>query len=129
MGMPAMRCCHSAGYHALLSQSVSKHSTYGFNPDYYPITPEWFIDATLASITAAWEADEIDYETYLASLAAADDTFYGCLVERFGDQGWQSPSPVKNVGEVSHPLFLNGFIEDDSARALKLRDKLTDPVF
>jgi hypothetical protein len=72
---------------------------------------------------------QIDYETYLLLLAAADDTFYGCLVEQFGDQGGQSPNPTTNVGEVSVPLNKSGFIQDNSSSALNLASKLTNPVF
>jgi hypothetical protein len=78
-----------AGEHIILAQSVSKHSTYTFNPNYYPITPAWFIEATNAAIETEYVDGQIDYETYLLLLAAADDTFYGCLVEQFGDQGGQ----------------------------------------
>ena len=118
-----------AGNHINLAQSLSKHSTYPFNPDYYPITPAWFIADANASITAAYLAGEIDDITYGFLLTAADDTFYGCLVERFGDQGSQAPSPDVNVGEVSHSLNGSGFIQDNSSRALNLSDKLTNPVF
>jgi hypothetical protein len=118
-----------AGNHVLLSQSLSKHSTYSFDPNYYPIIPEWFIITTEEAITATWASGEISDEVYLILLAAANDTFYGCVVERFGDQGGQSPSPIVNVGEVSHPLNSSTFIQDNSKRALYLASKLTDPVF
>lgn len=119
----------SAGNHVALAQSVSKHSTYSFNPDYYPITPAWFIASANASIELAYADEDIDDGTYLALLAMADDTFYGCLVERFGDQGGQSPVLKVNVGEVSHPIDQSGFIQDNSDRALNLASKLTNPVF
>jgi hypothetical protein len=67
--------------------------------------------------------------TYLALLAAANDTFYGCLVERFGDQGGQIPNQATNVGEVNHPLFGQGYIQDNSDASLNLASKLTNPVF
>ncbi len=119
-----------AGNHVYLAQSLSKHSTYSFNPDYYPITPSWFIVSTNAAISAAYADGEIDTYTYLALLAAADDTFYGCLVERFGNQGADSISyPVLNVGEVDHPLTGYAFIQDNSSRALGLASKITNPVF
>jgi hypothetical protein len=119
----------AAGNHILLTQSVSKHSTYAFNPDFYPITPAWFIASTNASIEAAYLDGDIDDATYLALLAAANDTFYGCLVERFGNQGGQIPSQATNVGEVDHPIFLQGYIQDNSSAALNLASKLTNPVF
>jgi hypothetical protein len=53
------------------------------------------------------------------------------LRERFSFDiaGGVVPGIGFNVGEVSHPLGGNGYIRDDSARALYLSDKLTDPVF
>jgi hypothetical protein len=118
-----------AGNHVYLAQSVSKHSTYGFNPDFYPITPDWLIADTLEGITDAYAYGDIDDITYAILIGMADDTFYGCLVERFGYQGNAVPGIGFNVGEVSHPLGGHGYIQDDSARALNLSDKLTNPVF
>ncbi len=109
--------------HAELYQSMSKHSTYWFDPDFYPITPAWLIESSNASIQESYDEGLIDYDTYLYLLLAADDTFFGCLVERYGDdQGPHMPTPimVRNVGEVSHPLNLSGFIQDSSDRALNL---------
>lgn len=119
----------AAGNHVELAQSLSKHSTYPGNPDYYPITPAWLIDEVNLDIDAAYLDGEITEGTYYALLAMADDTFYGCLVERFGDQGGQSPSPTVNVGEVSHPLNASGFIQDDTDHGLRLASKLTNAVF
>jgi hypothetical protein len=119
-----------AGNHVNLAQSLSKHSTYGFNPDYYPITPSWFIGSVIDDIETAYLDEEIDLTTYEFLIAAADDTFYGCLVERFGKRdGGLAPSPTTNVGEISHPLNGRGFIQDDASRALHLADKLSKPVF
>lgn len=118
-----------ANNHVNLAQSLSKHSTYGFNPDYYPITPAWFIASTNAANTAAWQAGEYDTDTYLLIAAMANDTFYGCLVERFGDQGVQAPNPRTNVGEVAAPINNSHFIQDNSDAALHLADKLTQPIF
>lgn len=59
----------------------------------------------------------------------ANDTFYGCLVERFGDQGVQAPNPRTNVGEVAAPINNSHFIQDNSDAALHLADKLTQPIF
>ena len=119
-----------AGNHVWLAQSLSKHSTYGFNPDGLPITPAWFIVATNDAILSAYSAGLIDDLTFFAILAAADDTFFGCLVERFSDQGPTSSSyPVFNVGKVNHPLPGFSFIQDNSSQALQLASKLTTPVF
>jgi hypothetical protein len=59
----------------------------------------------------------------------ANDTFYGCLVERFGDQGVQAPNPTTNVGEVAVPINSSHFIQDNSDAGLHLADKLTQPIF
>lgn len=119
----------TSGSHPLLYQSLSKHSTYIFNPNFYPIIPAWFIAAVNAQFTADYAAGLIDYGTYLLLISMANDTFYGCAVERFGNRGWQSPSPTVNVGEVYHPLNLSGFIQDDSDHGLHLEDKIANPVF
>ena len=118
-----------ANNHFQVAQSLSKHSSYGGNPDFYPIPPTYFILATNDAIDAAVTAQQIDPGTALAIQAAADDTFYGCLVERFGDQGGVAPASATNVGEVSHLLPGNYFIQDDTSRALNLASKLTDNVF
>jgi hypothetical protein len=73
--------------HLNLALSLSKHSTYAFNPDFYPMTPSWFIEAYFASVDAAFAAGEIDDLTYALFITAGNDTFFGCVVERWGNQG------------------------------------------
>lgn len=119
-----------AGNHLNLALSLSKHSTYNFNPNFYPIVPGWFIASTYAGISAAYFNGDITYEEYLIILAAADDVFYACVVERFGDQGGSAASQRVNVGEPDgHSINGSGFIEDNSDRAFHLHDKLTTPLF
>ncbi len=118
-----------AGYHLNLAQSLSKHSTYNFKPDYYPITPVWFIAAYNDSLTQLWLDGEIDDSYYYLSIAIGNDVFYGCLVERFIDQGGSYASQRINVGEPSLPINGSRFIQDDSSRALHLTDKLPTPLF
>lgn len=118
-----------AGNHAQLTLSLSKHSTYAFNPNFYPITPAWFIVATNEALLDAYLAGYLNIIEYSIIAAAADATFFGCLVERFGDTGGHFPSARTNVGEVSHPINNSHFIQDNSSRALNLSDKLTNPVF
>jgi hypothetical protein len=118
-----------AGNHLNLALSLSKHSTYSFNPNYYPITPAWFIADYNATLLALWEDGEIDDEEYYLSVAIGNDVFYGCLVEQFGDQGGSYANQRVNVGEPAYPINGSTFIQDDSARALHLTDKLTTPLF
>jgi hypothetical protein len=118
-----------AGNHLNLAQSVSKHSTYNFNPDYFPITPAYFIADTNALLFEEWQDGDLDDDDYYLITALADDTFYGCLVERFSDQGGSYASTRVNVGEPAHPINGSTFIQDDSSRALNLTDKLTTPIF
>jgi len=117
-----------AGSHVHLYQSLSKHSTYFGDPDLFAITPFGFIYDTEFAITSLYLDGDIDFFTYSLSIAIANDVFFGCLIERFGDQGGVVPSPIYNVGEVYHPLNGNGFIQDNSS-PLHLSDKLTAPVF
>jgi hypothetical protein len=119
----------AAGNHIALAQSLSKHSTYPGNPNYYPITPAWLIAEVQLDLDLALAEGSIHDDTYLAFTAMADDTFYGCLVERFGKQGGQSPSQEVNVGEVSHPLSASSFIQDNTTRGLHLASKLTNAIF
>lgn len=118
-----------AGNHLNLALSLSKHSTYGFNPDYFPITPSWFIDSYFVALDAAYLSGEIDDAEYYLSVLIGNDVFFGCLVERFGAQGGSYANTRTNVGEPAHPINGSGFIQDDSSRALNLTDKLTNPLF
>ena len=116
--------------HVLLALSKSKHSTYDFNPDYYPITPAWFIASYNEAALAAYEAGEIDDIEYALALSLGNDTFFGCVVERWSGQGFQPPNYQIWVGEPAYPAInVGGFINDDSAHALNLRSKLVDPIF
>jgi hypothetical protein len=115
--------------HLNLALSLSKHSTYTFNPNFFPITPTWFIAAYNAALDAAYRAGEIDDLEYAISIAIGNDVFYGCLVEQWTNQGGAYASPRINVGNPAHPTPGNSFIEDDSSRALNLEDKLLLPLF
>jgi hypothetical protein len=70
-----------------------------------------------------------DEGTYLLYEAVLEDTVYGCIVEHFGDQGGNFAATRINIGEPTHPINGSTVIEDDSARALHLTDKLTSPIF
>lgn len=117
----------SAGNHLNLDLSLSKHSTYSFNPNYYPITPQYFIDATNAALASEYADGDLSDDDYLFYTAAANDTFYGCLVEQFSDQGVSPGIIWANVGEVAQPINASHFIQDTGD--LDIADKLTNPIF
>jgi hypothetical protein len=118
-----------AGSHVELALSLSKHSTYTFNPDFFPITPAWFIDAYFTAFEILYEEGVISDLEYAYAIFLGEDVFYGCLVERFSDQGVTEANQRVNVGEPAHPINGSTFIQDDSSRALNLSDKLTNPLF
>lgn len=115
--------------HVHLALSLSKHSTYAINPDFLPITPAWFIDLYFNLFLTLYESGIFNYQEYLYSTLVATDVFYGCVVERFSDQGVTEANPRTNVGEPLHPINGSTFIQDNSSRALNLTDKLTTPLF
>jgi PKD repeat protein len=106
--------------HLLLGLSRAKHGTYPFNPDYYPLFPDWVIFTTYITIEDLYWFGWIDDYSYLIYLYMADTLFYSCVVEHFQDQGGWIADPRINVGELSAPLNGSGFINDP-----KLRDKLS----
>jgi len=55
---------------------------------------------------SAYAMGQFTYSEYLFYIRAANDTFYGCLVERFGDQGLVTPGTRVNVGEVAQPIIV-----------------------
>ncbi len=118
-----------AGYHLNLTLSLSKHSTYVFDPDYYPITPAWFIGDYNQTLLELWLDGAITDEEYWLSMSIGNDVFFGCLVERFSDQGGSFANQRLNVGEPNHPMAGGGFIQGDSAHALYIYDKLNNPLF
>ncbi len=117
-----------AGNHVDLALSLSKHSTYNFHPDYYPITPEWFVTDYYTTLTTLWADGDISDAWYYFSIAEGSDVFYDCAVERFTNQGGSYAAIRTNVGEPAHPINGSTLIQDDSSRALNLIDKLTNPL-
>jgi hypothetical protein len=113
-----------AFYHVELFLSLSKHSTYTFNPDYLPLTPWFIIDDTYAGIDDLYFNYEIDDVTYAILLAAADDVFFSCIVERFFDQGGQFAFLRTNVGEPAAPLNESNWINTP-----EINKQLTTPFF
>ncbi len=125
---PFWPAVHS-GNHLELYLSLSKHSTYSFSPDYFPITPQWFIAAYNQSFLGLWQSGQISDAYYALALSLGNDVFFGCVVEHFNNQGGAYAAIRVNVGEPAHPINASTFIQDDSSRALNLTDKLTKPLF
>lgn len=71
-----------AGLHVNLGLSRSKHATYTFNPDSYPIVNPGLMAATYVAINADY-AFFGNYRRYLALLFIADVTSFGCFIEDF----------------------------------------------
>ncbi len=100
------------GNHALMWHSKSKHATYEFNPDYFPLIPSWVIYATYFTIEDLYWFGWIDYWDYLIYLSIADSVFFSCIVEHFSNQGGSLPSFELNVGENGRPLNGSSWIAD-----------------
>ena len=118
-----------AGNHLILDLSLSKHSTYGFNPDFYPLFPYWFIAGTYAGLFDAWVSGFLTDDEFFFLLFLADDIFFGCVVERFFDQGHFFAQTRINIGEPNQPINACGFIQDNTAHSFFLYQKLTTPLF
>jgi hypothetical protein len=102
----------AAGNHLNLALSLSKHSTYTFNPDGMPLMPPGVIDAVYSTIFFLADDGEIDPDTENLYLFLADDVFYGCIIEHFGDQGGAFAQTRVDVGEPGSPLNGSAFIAD-----------------
>jgi len=140
-----------AGYHVPLWQSLQKHSTYTFDPDFHPIlsfelqliiiTIIEFIFGTFCQ-QGWWDGDPF-WDDFVLELPNCEDIYYfvlyeaytiiyTCAVERFyslGTQGMVSLASIRiNVGEPAHPINGSSFIQDNDANAFHLRDKLLTPL-
>lgn len=113
-----------ANNHINLALSLSKHSTYTFDPNFFPITPAAVIVGTLNEIDFLFNTGQISETTWFAFRAAAEDVFFACIVERFSNQGGFFAQTRTNVGEPNAPINNSGYIQDR-----ELNDKLTRPVF
>jgi hypothetical protein len=119
-----------ANSHILLALSRSKHGTYTFNPDFYPLFPADIIGIVYAEIDLLRATEVIGDVLYLVLNEIADTLFFGCAIERFEEQGGQYAQTRINIGEpLGHAINGSGFIEDDSKDALHLRSKLTGNLF
>jgi hypothetical protein len=100
--------------HLNLFFAKSKHGTYVFNPDYYPITQAWVIFSVYAALAYMYATSQINWWEYIAYLALANDFFFACVIERFQEQGGLYADANKriNVGELTHPINSSRFIQD-----------------
>lgn len=98
--------------HIKLGLSRSKHATYTFNPDGFPILPRYVIFDVYSRIYSLYYSGQIGYGTYLAYLFAADQTFFRCIVESFQNQGGTYANTRINIGELSLPSNGSNFIQD-----------------
>ncbi|MBI1748399.1 MAG: PKD domain-containing protein [Acidobacteria bacterium] len=114
----------SGGAHLIVGLSRSKHGTYMFNPNGYPLVPIDIRVATFAIIQFLYDTGQIDYLDYEIYNFIAYSAFYQCVIEHFGDQGGAYASARTNVGEISHPGVGSGFILDP-----QLSPKLTVPLW
>lgn len=114
----------AAGNHVVLGLSRTKHSTYSFNPDKFPIFRQEIIAATFAAIDAAFAQGAIDDTTYAALLYAATTVFYECVVEHFTGQGGVYAGTRTNVGELTRPINGCSWINDP-----RIQQKLTPTLW
>lgn len=100
------------GSHIKLALSKSKHATYAFNPDYYPLFPRYVIASAYASVAASYANGSLNIYRYLALLAVLDSNFFGCIIDRFQNQGGVFATTKINVGELNRPINGSTFIQD-----------------
>lgn len=105
-----------AGRHIELGLSLSKHGTYPFNPDYFPILPSYIIISTYLMLDFLLAVGIIHYDEYLIYLFMADTAYFTCVVEHFQDQGGMFAATRINVGDVNNPINNSGFIQDTELR-------------
>jgi hypothetical protein len=115
-----------AGMHIELGLARSKHSTYTFNPDWYPVIWPEIMAMTYFTIDSLYYDYIIDYYTYLTFLYLADEAFFACLVEHFEEQGGFYAGSRIDVGEPDVPINGAGFILDTQSG---IREKLTVPLW
>jgi hypothetical protein len=145
-----------AGTHLDMWQSLSKHSTYTFDPDFFPILQISFIGYIFYEIEI-WFSDCRDdpfwdefffddpfpemscIDVYYSVLRIAVLFIFTCFVERFFEQGGTLANIRINVGEPpgsgggfgiagGNPINGSSFILDNSNRAFHLYNKLIEPL-
>jgi hypothetical protein len=115
-----------ANNHIQLGLSRSKHGTYTFNPDWYPVIWPEIMSLTYFTIDSLYFSYAIDYETYLIFLYLADEAFFACFVEHFSEQGGTYAQTRIDVGEPDHVINGAGFIQDTQSG---IREKFTVPLW
>lgn len=99
--------------HVNLWQSVSKHATYMGNPDGHPLLPQELITAIFWDIEL-YLIGGGDPLYYIYLLAEANTMCYGCIVDRFFDQGISKDTLFRiNVGNIDHPAGGCKFIKTE----------------
>src|ERR1044072_270766 len=137
----------AAGYHVPLWESLKKHSTYTFDPDFWPILQFelQFIIITVITVIFGYFCNNwndpfwddfgflLECETFwVFAYYEAFTIISTCAVERFnsgGTGGMVSVASTRiSVGEPAHPINGSTFIQDNAEAAFHLRDKLLDPL-
>jgi hypothetical protein len=116
----------AANNHIQLGMSRSKHGTYTFNPDWYPVIWPEIMSLTYFTIDSLYYSYAIDYDTYLIFLYLADEAFFACFVEHFSEQGGTYAQTRIDVGEPDHVINGAGFIQDTQSG---IREKFTVPLW
>ena len=133
------------GTHIELWHSLFKHATYTFNPDFHALMPLWVVVSTYIVIEflifyrywnpfycgdwdwfcePGWDIFlEIGFDILIAVFYYVTVLFFGCVVERFHEQGGRFASPRINVGEPFQPINGSSFIQDT-----ELFNKLRSPL-
>ena len=146
-----------AGNRFELWQSLSKHGTYSFNPDFFPLLQEWMM-VPIFTVVEVWIATracygdldmfwiemfgddafgwscEVWWTVFVSVTYYMTILFFTCIVERFNEQGSQLANIRINLGEPSRPGFpgnpINGssFINEDDSHTGHIFTKLVEPL-
>ncbi|MCA1567742.1 MAG: hypothetical protein LC803_19275 [Acidobacteria bacterium] len=141
------------GSHIELWHSLFKHATYTSNPNFHALLPEYVIFTEFFFLGYfffdfynpfcreefwdwSWDWNFSDcpnsdpwsnpyFYLYLASFYYAVVVTFGCVVERFHEQGGRFANPRINVGETFQPINGSSFILDNT---YSLYNKLRSPL-
>jgi len=137
-----------AGSHIELWHSLFKHATYTSNPNFHALLPEYVIFTNFFFVGYFffnfynpfcgdqfwnWSLECPDgdpwsspqFYLYLAFVYYSVVVTFGCVVERFHEQGAQFANPRINVGETFQPINGSSFILDNT---YSLYNKLRSPL-
>jgi hypothetical protein len=141
------------GSHIELWHSLWKHATYTSNPNFHALLPEYIIFTEFFFLGYfffevynpfcdnqfwdwSWDWNFLDcsysdpwsnpyFYIILAGFYYATVVTFGCVVERFHEQGGQFANPRINVGEPFQPINGSSFIQDNT---YGLYNKLRSPL-